>query len=74
MACVNDVVIQFGQNQFPIGGVGASGMGHYHGHAGFLTFSKAMPVLYQSRFNAMRLMDAPYGGIGRRLVDWLTRG
>ena len=74
MACVNDVVIQFGQNAFPIGGVGASGMGHYHGHAGFLTFSKAMPVLYQSRFNAMRLMDPPYGGLGRRLVDWLTRG
>jgi coniferyl-aldehyde dehydrogenase len=73
MACVNDVVIQFGQNEFPIGGVGASGMGHYHGHAGFLTFSKAMPVLYQSRFNAMRLMDPPYGGLGRRLVEWLTR-
>ena len=72
MACVNDVVIQFGQNQFPIGGVGASGMGHYHGHSGFLTFSKAMPVLYQSRFNSMRLMDPPYGGLGRRLIDWLT--
>ena len=74
MVCVNDVIVQFGQSEFPIGGVGASGMGHYHGHAGFLTFSKAMPVLYQSRFNAMRLMDPPYGGIGRRLVDWLTRG
>jgi coniferyl-aldehyde dehydrogenase len=73
MACVNDVLIQFGQNEFPIGGVGPSGMGHYHGHAGFLTFSKAMPVLYQSRLNAMRLMDPPYGGLGRRLVDWLTR-
>ncbi len=73
MACVNDVVIQFGQNEFPIGGVGASGMGNYHGHAGFLTFSKAMPVLYQSRFNTMRLLDPPYGGIGRRIVNWLTR-
>jgi coniferyl-aldehyde dehydrogenase len=73
MACVNDVVIQFGQNEFPIGGVGASGMGSYHGHAGFLTFSKAMPVLYQSRFNGMKLFDPPYGGLARRLVDWLTR-
>ena len=52
MACVNDVLIQFGQNEFPIGGVGASGMGSYHGHAGFLAFSKAMPVLYQSRSTA----------------------
>jgi hypothetical protein len=32
-----------------------------------------MPVLYQSRVNAMRLMDPPYGGLGRRLVEWLTR-
>ena len=73
MACVNDVVIQFGQNQFPIGGVGASGMGHYHGHAGFLTFSKSMPVLYQSRFNGMKLLDPPYGGFANRFVRWLTR-
>ena len=72
MACVNDVVIQFGQNEFPIGGVGASGMGSYHGHTGFLTFSKTMPVLYQSRLNGMKLFDPPYGGLARRLVDWLT--
>ena len=73
MACVNDVVIQFGQNEFPIGGVGASGMGSYHGHTGFLTFSKAMPVLYQSRFNGMKLFDPPYSGFAKRLVGWLTR-
>ena len=73
MACVNDVVIQFGQNEFPIGGVGASGMGSYHGHAGFLTFSKAMPVLYQSRINAMKLLDPPYGAWATRLLAWLTR-
>ena len=72
MACINDVVIQFGQNEFPIGGVGASGMGSYHGHTGFLTFSKTMPVLYQSRLNGMKLFDPPYGGLARRLVDWLT--
>ena len=73
MVCVNDVVIQFGQNEFPIGGVGASGMGSYHGHAGFLTFSKTMPVLYQSRWNGMKLFDAPYSGLAKRLLAWLTR-
>ncbi len=73
MACINDVLIQFGQNEFPIGGVGASGMGAYHGHAGFLTFSKVMPVLYQSRFNGMGLFDTPYSGLARRIVAWLTR-
>ena len=73
VACVNDVLIQFGQSQFPIGGVGASGMGAYHGHTGFLTFSKAMPVLYQSRLNGMKLFDTPYSGLARRLVGWLAR-
>jgi coniferyl-aldehyde dehydrogenase len=74
MACVNDVLIQFGQSEFPIGGVGASGMGAYHGHTGFLAFSKAMPVLYQSRLNGMKLFDAPYGKFAHRLVRWLTGG
>lgn len=71
--CVNDVLVQFGQDDLPIGGVGASGMGHYHGHDGFLTFSKAMPVMYQSRLNGMALFDAPYGKLIHRLVDFLTR-
>ncbi len=71
--CVNDVIIQFGQDELPIGGVGASGMGHYHGHAGFLTFSKAMPVMYQSRLNGMKLFDAPYSDFAKRVVAWLAR-
>jgi coniferyl-aldehyde dehydrogenase len=74
MACVNDVLIQFGQSEFPIGGVGASGMGAYHGHTGFLAFSKQMPVLYQSRLNGMKLFDPPYGGLAARLVNWLSGG
>jgi coniferyl-aldehyde dehydrogenase len=71
--CVNDVLIQFGQDELPVGGVGASGMGHYHGHAGFLTFSKAMPVMYQSRLNGMFLFDAPYRDFARRFVAWLAK-
>jgi coniferyl-aldehyde dehydrogenase len=71
--CINDVIIQFGQDDLPIGGVGASGMGHYHGKDGFLTFSKAMPVMYQSRLNGMKLFDAPYGKIINKLVDYLTK-
>ena len=71
--CVNDTLIQFGQHELPIGGVGASGMGHYHGHAGFLTFSKAMPVLRQARFNGMGLFDPPYSNLIKRVLDFLTK-
>ena len=71
--CVNDTIIQFGQHSLPIGGVGPSGMGQYHGHAGFLTFSKPMPVLYQARWNSMGLLDPPFGKLADRLVRLLTR-
>jgi coniferyl-aldehyde dehydrogenase len=73
MVCVNDTLVQFGQDEFPIGGVGASGMGAYHGHEGFLTFSKRTPVLYQARLNGMKLFDPPYSGFARRVIELLTR-
>ena len=71
--CVNDTLIQFGQHELPIGGVGASGMGHYHGHQGFLTFSKAMPVMRQARVNGMGLFDPPYSNLIKRVLDFLTK-
>ncbi len=45
---VNDALWHVGQHDLPFGGVGASGMGHYHGREGFLTFSKLRPVFYQA--------------------------
>lgn len=46
--CINDTVMHVAADDAPFGGVGNSGMGHYHGHEGFLTFSKAKTVLYSS--------------------------
>lgn len=42
---VNDTAMHVMADDAPFGGVGNSGMGHYHGHEGFLTFSKAKTVL-----------------------------
>jgi coniferyl-aldehyde dehydrogenase len=70
---INDTLFHFAQDELPFGGIGASGMGHYHGHAGFLTFSKQKPVFYQSRFSALSLFRPPYGKLADRLVAWLTR-
>jgi coniferyl-aldehyde dehydrogenase len=70
---VNDTVLQFAQSRLPFGGIGPSGMGHYHGHEGFLTFSKQKPVLYQARFSSMKFMRPPYRGIADFLVKFLTR-
>ncbi len=60
-ACLNDTLLHVAQDDLPFGGVGPSGMGHYHGHEGFLTFSKAKAVFAKQRFNAARLIYPPYG-------------
>ena len=70
---VNDCILHNAQSELPFGGVGASGMGHYHGHHGFLTFSKQMPVFRQSRLSSMALMRPPYGKLADFLVKFLTR-
>ena len=58
---VNDTILHVAQEELPFGGVGPSGMGQYHGQAGFLTFSKLKPVFRQSRLNGFRMFMAPYG-------------
>ena len=66
--CLNDTLLHVAQDDLPFGGVGPSGMGHYHGHEGFLTFSKAKAVLAKQRLNAARLIYPPYGKALQRLV------
>ncbi|OII57087.1 coniferyl-aldehyde dehydrogenase, partial [Pseudomonas putida] len=66
--CLNDTLLHVAQDDLPFGGIGPSGMGHYHGHDGFLTFSKAKAVLTKQRFNAARLVYPPYGKALQRLV------
>ena len=52
----------------PFGGVGPSGMGHYHGHEGFLTFSKAKTVLTRGKINTGKLVYPPYDTVIQRLM------
>jgi len=46
---VNDVIMHIAQEDLPFGGVGPSGMGSYHGHDGFKTFSHAKAIYTQSK-------------------------
>ncbi|MED5611270.1 MULTISPECIES: coniferyl aldehyde dehydrogenase [unclassified Pseudomonas] len=66
--CLNDTLLHVAQDDMPFGGVGPSGMGHYHGHEGFLTFSKAKAVFSKPRFNAARVIYPPYGKSLQKLV------
>ncbi|CAI8852902.1 putative coniferyl aldehyde dehydrogenase [Pseudomonas sp. IT-93MI4] len=69
--CLNDTLLHVAQDDMPFGGIGPSGMGHYHGHEGFLTFSKAKGVLIKQRFNAARLIYPPYGKSIQKLIQKL---
>ena len=66
--CLNDTLLHVAQDDMPFGGGGPSGMGHYHGHEGFLTFSKAKGVFSKPRFNAARVIYPPYGKSLQKLV------
>jgi len=68
---VNDTIVHIAQHSLPFGGVGASGMGVYHGEAGFRTFSRMQPVLRQARINALGLFNPPYGKTFARLLKIL---
>lgn len=70
---LNDVILHIAQDDLPFGGVGPSGMGHYHGRDGFLAFSKAKGVFRQARLNGMSLFNPPYGRRFARLIRLLLR-
>jgi coniferyl-aldehyde dehydrogenase len=71
---INDTLYHLPQPNLPFGGVGPSGMGHYHGHFGFLEFSKQKPVFIQTRLAFLDLLTPPYGRLAntvlRVLVGW----
>ena len=65
---INECLFQVAADDAPFGGIGPSGMGHYHGHEGFLTFSKAKTVLRRGRFSTGNLIHPPYRRWYQRLM------
>lgn len=66
---INDTLLHISQEHLPFGGVGASGMGHYHGKDGFDTFSKKKGVFHQTRLNGVSFLMPPYGKMARFLLN-----
>ena len=60
--CVNDTVMHLVSSKLPFGGVGASGMGRYHGKFGFDTFSHEKSVVKKSTRLDIPLRYPPYRG------------
>jgi len=71
--CVNETVMHVVQEELPFGGIGPSGMGHYHGKWGFDMFSKLKPIFRQSRLNGMALFMPPYGRHVPKMLSLMKR-
>jgi len=70
---VNDAILHVVQHDLPFGGVGPSGMGHYHGREGFETFSKLRPVFEEGWISAVQtFMQPPYTRYSRRILDLMV--
>ncbi|GGD38240.1 aldehyde dehydrogenase family protein [Sinisalibacter lacisalsi] len=67
---INDVMMQVSPPGLPFGGVGASGMGTYHGAASFDSFSHLKPVLRKWTWGDIAVRYPPYSARARR---WLRR-
>ncbi len=59
---VNDLLIHFGNHRLPFGGIGASGMGAYHGKMGFDTFSHHKSISKRGNWIDPSIRYAPYKG------------
>ena len=67
----NGVVTHVAQDDLPFGGVGASGMGKYHGPEGFYSFSHARSVMYTPKIFGLRLILPPFAS--KFALTWIER-
>jgi aldehyde dehydrogenase (NAD+) len=65
---INDVMMFMSVPELPFGGVGMSGMGSYHGKAGFDRFSHLKAVIRRGRFPEIPIRFAPYSALKMKLL------
>ena len=70
---INDGLIHAGLHALPFGGIGNSGMGHYHGIEGFTTFSKMRPIFKQGPIRPLNRMMPPYDKGAFKLLNLMLR-
>ena len=67
---VNDVIFHISVEDMPFGGVGASGIGSYHGPEGFREFSHARSIYQQPKIDVAKLagLKPPYGSAAKKAI------
>jgi coniferyl-aldehyde dehydrogenase len=70
---LNGTLLHVAQENLPFGGVGASGIGAYHGHEGFKRFSHARAVHKIGFVNVFERLGPPWGKLAAALGKRLTK-
>ena len=70
---INETAWHVVQEDIPFGGVGPSGMGAYHGEAGFKSFSHMKGVFIQSKFSQGKNMFPPYTDKTRKMIGMMKK-
>ena len=70
---INEVVLQFGHQHLPFGGVKHSGIGRSHGFFGFKEFSNERSYIKSGRINLLKLIYPPYTNFKKRIIDIIVR-
>lgn len=68
---INDSIMQLSNSRLPFGGVGSSGMGSYHGKAGFDTFSHFKSILKKSNLIELPIKYPPYSKFKLKLLKFI---
>lgn len=71
--CINDTIIHLATSQMGFGGVGKSGMGSYHGKAGFDTFSHYRSIVKKYNWIDLPIRYMPYTKQKDILIRWFLR-
>ena len=71
--CINDTMMFMINHNLPFGGVGASGMGNYHGKWGFDTYSHLKPIMHKRFWGDLPVRYAPYVKWKMVALKWLQR-
>ena len=68
--CINDITLHYVQEDLPFGGIGASGMGAYHGPEGFRSMSHARAIYSQTMIDVLPIIGArpPFGNKFRKNI------
>ena len=71
--CINDTIVHLATSGMGFGGFGESGMGSYHGKAGFYTFTHVKSMVHKRNWLDLPIRYQPYKAPHEKFLHWFLR-